>query len=76
MARMTGGQAIAATLKAEGIDHIFGIVGTHNCPLYDAVVGDAAFRVVTARHEQGAALMATGYARASGRIWRGNSGAI
>jgi acetolactate synthase I/II/III large subunit len=68
MQRMTGGRAIAAALKAEGIDHIFGIVGTHDCPLFDGVVGDPYFHVVTVRHEQGAALMAAGYARASGKI--------
>jgi acetolactate synthase-1/2/3 large subunit len=68
MQRMTGGQAVAAALKAEGIDHIFGIVGTHDCPLFDAVVGDPAFKVVTVRHEQGASLAAAGYARASGKI--------
>src|SRR5689334_5862536 len=68
MQRMTGGQAVAATLKAEGIDHIFGIVGTHDCPLFDAVVDDPAFTVVTVRHEQGASLAAAGYARASGKI--------
>lgn len=68
MTRMTGGQAIAAALKAEGIDHIFGIVGTHNCPLFDAVVSDPSFKVITVRHEQGASLAAAGYARASGKV--------
>jgi acetolactate synthase-1/2/3 large subunit len=68
MARMTGGRAVAQALKAEGIDHVFGIVGTHDCPLFDGVYGDPHFKVVTVRHEQGASLMAAGYARASGRI--------
>jgi len=68
MQRMTGGQAAAAALKAEGIDHIFGIVGTHDCPLFDGVFDDPAFKVVTVRHEQGASLMAAGFARASGKI--------
>jgi acetolactate synthase I/II/III large subunit len=68
MPRMTGGRAVAMTLKGEGIAHIFGIVGTHNCPLFDGVFDDPAFKVVTVRHEQGAALMAAGYARASGKI--------
>jgi len=68
MQRMSGGRAVAMALKAEGIDHIFGIVGTHDCPLFDGVFDDSAFNVVTVRHEQGAALMAAGYARASGRI--------
>ncbi len=66
MARMTGGQAVAAALKAEGIQHIFGIVGTHNSPLYDGAYQDKALTTVTVRHEQGATLMAAGYARASG----------
>ncbi|HYL19679.1 MAG TPA: thiamine pyrophosphate-binding protein [Burkholderiales bacterium] len=68
MQRMTGGRAVAAALKAEGIEHIFGIVGTHDCPLFDGAFEDPAFQVVTVRHEQGASLMAAGYARASGKI--------
>ncbi|MEX0959323.1 MAG: thiamine pyrophosphate-binding protein [Burkholderiales bacterium] len=68
MQRMKGGHAVAAALKAEGIDHVFGIVGTHDTPLFDGVFDDDAFRVVTVRHEQGASLMAAGYARASGKI--------
>lgn len=68
MPRMNGGRAIAAALKAEGITHIFGIVGTHNSPLFDGVFNDPAFHVVTVRHEQGATMMAAGYARATGKI--------
>ena len=68
MSRMTGGRAVAEALKIESVDHVFGIVGTHNCPLFDGVFGDPAFKVVTVRHEQGASLMAAGYARASGKV--------
>jgi acetolactate synthase-1/2/3 large subunit len=68
MPRMTGGRAVAEALKVEGIEHVFGIVGTHNCPLFDGVYADPAIRTVTVRHEQGAAMMAAGYARASGKI--------
>jgi acetolactate synthase-1/2/3 large subunit len=68
MQRMTGGRAVAMALKTEGVDHVFGIVGTHDCPLFDGVFDDPAFKVVTVRHEQGASLMAAGYARASGKI--------
>ena len=68
MTRMTGGRAVAAMLKAEDIDHVFGIVGTHNTPLYDGLIDEPSIRAVTVRHEQGAALMAAGYARASGRV--------
>ena len=65
---MTGGQALAAALKAENIEHVFGIVGTHNTPMFDGIYGDDDLKVITVRHEQGATLMAAGYARASGRI--------
>jgi acetolactate synthase-1/2/3 large subunit len=68
MQRMTGGRAVAMALKAEGIEHVFGIVGTHDCPLFDGVAAEPSIKVVTVRHEQGAALMAAGYARASGKI--------
>jgi len=68
MQRMTGGRAVAAALKAEGIEHVFGIVGTHDSALFDGVFDHPSIRVVTVRHEQGASLMAAGYARASGKI--------
>jgi thiamine pyrophosphate-dependent acetolactate synthase large subunit-like protein len=68
MQRMKGGHAVAAALKVEGIEHVFGIVGTHDSPLFDGVFDEPSIRVVTVRHEQGAALMAAGYARASGKI--------
>jgi thiamine pyrophosphate-dependent acetolactate synthase large subunit-like protein len=35
--RLTGGQALARALRAEGIDVIFGIVGTHNVNLFDGL---------------------------------------
>ena len=68
MQRMTGGQAVVAALKSEGIEHVFGIAGTHNTPLFDGAFDEPAIQVVTARHEGGAAMMAAGYARASGKI--------
>ena len=68
MQRMSGGQAVIASLKSEGVEHVFGIVGTHNAALFDGAYADPEIEVVTVRHEQGATLMATGYARASGKI--------
>lgn len=67
MALMTGADALVLALKAEGVDTIFGIPGTHNLAIYDALYRDGHIRHITARHEQGAAFMADGYARASGR---------
>jgi len=40
MQRMTGGRAVAAALKGEGIEHVFGIVGTHASPLFDGLFDD------------------------------------
>ena len=68
MPHLTGGQAIVAALEAVGVDTVFGIPGVHNASLYDALVDARGLRHVLTRHEQGAAFMADGFARASGRI--------
>ncbi len=64
---MTGAQLLVETLKAHGVDTIFGIPGIHNLAIYDALVDERAIRVVTTRDERGAGHMADGYARATGR---------
>lgn len=60
------GEAIVTHLKAQGIDTIFGIPGVHTVEFYRHLAAGG-LRHVTPRHEQGAALMAYGYALASGR---------
>src|SRR5687767_13277589 len=67
MARLRGGQAVARSLKAEGIDTVFGIVGTHNSLIFDGLTDLPDLRIVTTRHEGGAGFMADGFARATGR---------
>ena len=54
-------------LKAEGVEHVFGIPGGANLPTYDALY-DADLIHIQARHEQGAGHAAEGYAKASGRV--------
>ncbi|MBV8776812.1 MAG: hypothetical protein JO258_06405, partial [Alphaproteobacteria bacterium] len=68
MARMTGGGALVEMLRRHGIDTLFALPGVQNDALFVALydAGDA-IRVIHTRHEQGAAYMALGYARASGR---------
>lgn len=66
MAR-TGAQVIWETLLSEGVDVVFGIPGGAIMPAYDALL-EYPIRHVLVRHEQGAAHMADGYARASGRV--------
>lgn len=66
MATMTGGQAVVETLRAEGVRTVFGIPGLHTLHLYEALRACPTIRHITTRHEQGAAFMADGYARATG----------
>ena len=53
-------------LRAHGVDHVFGIPGTHNLPFYRELEGSG-IRHVTCRHEQGLGYAADGYARSTGR---------
>jgi len=66
MTKITAARALVDCLLREGIDHVWGIPGTQNLPLIDALRDTPEIRFVLARHEQGAAFMAYGYARASG----------
>jgi acetolactate synthase-1/2/3 large subunit len=66
---MTGGKALVEMLRRQGVDTVFALPGVQNDALFVAFydVGEA-LRVIHTRHEQGAAYMAYGYARASGKI--------
>jgi acetolactate synthase-1/2/3 large subunit len=66
--RMTGGGALVEMLRRHGIDTLFALPGVQNDALFVALydAGDG-IRVIHTRHEQAAAYMALGYARASGR---------
>jgi acetolactate synthase-1/2/3 large subunit/sulfoacetaldehyde acetyltransferase len=64
---MRAGEAVIEALRAEGVDHIFGIVGTTTNNIVTELYGRENIRFLDTRHEQSAALMAYGYARASGK---------
>jgi acetolactate synthase I/II/III large subunit len=66
--RLTGSQIIWDTLVHEGVDVVFGYPGGAIMPAYDALPQYPGLRHILVRHEQGAAHMADGYARASGRV--------
>src|SRR3954468_1863657 len=69
MTTMTGGDAIAESLLANGVDTVFGIPGIQLDNLFDAFYGRRnRLRVIHTRHEQGAAYMAMGYAQSSDRV--------
>jgi len=65
--KLTGAQIIWECLTREGVDTVFGFPGGAILPAYDAL-RDNPIHHVLVRHEQGAAHMADGYARASGRV--------
>ncbi len=67
MAQMMAGRAIVEALRAEGVDHIFGLVGTTTNSIVTELYGRDDIRFIDTRHEEGAAFMAYGYARASGK---------
>jgi acetolactate synthase-1/2/3 large subunit len=66
-AQKTGAQIVWEVLTREGVDVVFGYPGGAIMPAYDAMPAYPV-RHVLVRHEQGAAHMADGYARASGRV--------
>jgi acetolactate synthase-1/2/3 large subunit len=68
MARLTGAQITLESLQREGVDTIFGYPGGVVLPLYDTLPQFPDMRHILVRHEQGAAHMADGYARASGKL--------
>lgn len=61
---VTGARALVDALLREGVDHVFGIPGTQNLAIIDALRETPQIRFILTRHEQGAAFMAYGYARA------------
>jgi acetolactate synthase-1/2/3 large subunit len=62
----TVGMRLVEGLHARGVEVIFGIPGVHTVEMYRGLSGSPV-RHVTARHEQGCAFMADGYARAAGK---------
>jgi acetolactate synthase-1/2/3 large subunit/sulfoacetaldehyde acetyltransferase len=59
----TGGRAVVELLKAEGVRHIFGIVGSTFLDVLDRLYDDTSVEYINVRHEQAAAFMADGLAR-------------
>jgi acetolactate synthase-1/2/3 large subunit len=68
MTMMTGGQAVAETLSAIGVKHVFGIVSVHNLPIYDALSLHRDIQIINVRHEQAAAHAADAYSRVTGEL--------
>ncbi|PID32231.1 acetolactate synthase, large subunit, biosynthetic type [Candidatus Saccharibacteria bacterium] len=64
----TGAEALIRQLEANNVEYIFGYSGGAAIPIFDAIqTTKTNIKLIQARHEQGAAHMADGYARASGK---------
>jgi acetolactate synthase-1/2/3 large subunit len=68
-APLSGGEAIVRSLVENDVDTVFGLPGAQMYPLFDALYQERArIRTIGARHEQGTAYMAFGYARSTGKV--------
>ncbi|MBS0394421.1 MAG: 5-guanidino-2-oxopentanoate decarboxylase [Proteobacteria bacterium] len=66
MEQVTCGEAVMQLLSDYGVDTVFGMAGTMTLELYRGIARSG-IRHVQCRNEQGASLMADGYARATGK---------
>lgn len=64
----TTADAVVSELVRAGVEVVFGVVSIHNMPIYDALLREGSIRIVCSRGESGAANMADGYARATGKL--------
>ena len=64
----TTAEIMIGALMSEGVDTVFGIPGAQIYPIFDAIHNtQGKINLIAPRHEQGAAYMALGYARSTGR---------
>jgi acetolactate synthase-1/2/3 large subunit len=66
LVNVSGGEVVVAALAAHGVDVTWGIPGTHNLTIFDAL-GRYGIRTIATTHEQGAGYAADGYARTARR---------
>ena len=65
---MIGSKILLESLKKEGVKKVFGYPGGVVLPLFDEIYSEKEIDLVLVRHEQGAAHMADGYARSTGKV--------
>ena len=65
---MNGAKIVLECLKKEGVDIMFGICGGVVIPIFDELYHRKDIKFILTRHEQAAAHMADGYARATGKV--------
>ena len=65
--RQRAGDAVVAALRAEGVEHVFGLVGSHVIEIYDALLDAPEIQHITVKHETTASGMADAYGRITGK---------
>ncbi|NTS77462.1 acetolactate synthase 3 large subunit [Catenovulum sp. SM1970] len=68
MEMMSGAEMVVRALKDAGVKHVFGYPGGAVLDIYDALFAAPELEHILVRHEQAAAHMADGYARATGEV--------
>jgi len=66
--KLSGAQILLECLRQEDVTHIFGYPGGAVLPIYDAIFDCHDIKHILVRHEQGAAHMADGFARSTGKV--------
>ena len=66
--QLSGAQIIVQSLKAEGVEYVFGYPGGAVIEIYDALFQLNKFKHILVRHEQAAVHAADAYARVSGKV--------
>jgi acetolactate synthase-1/2/3 large subunit len=64
---MSGARAVVECLKMEGVEFVFGVPGGQTLSIMDALYDEPGIRFITTRDERGAAHMADGYGRMTGK---------
>ena len=67
MSTMSGGQAAVASLKAENVDHVFGLIGSATMEMFDALYDADDINFIGVHDERTGTHMADGYAKVSGK---------
>ena len=65
MTEISGGKAVVEALQAEGVKHVFGLIGSAGMEIFDALYDAKDIRFIGVRDERTGVHMADGYARAS-----------
>lgn len=67
MQEVSGGRLVVKSLVAEGVDHVFGLIGSAGMEIFDGLYDEKSLQFIGVRDERTGTHMADGYARASGK---------